>query len=176
MHTRKTMLSISCFLISAGLLSTAHAAQVDGKLQVKVNIGSACELKSGDTSVLDFGNLTNLNDKDHEAQTATGSGIELQCGKGIAFKVGLDAGQNPKSPGNVCLRRMKSGSEYIDYQLYLQPNKYQRWGLEEQGGTFVWSGIGDGTIQKHIVYGAILKQTTPSSGTYNDTVTVVATF
>ncbi len=50
MHTRKTMLSISCFMISAGLLSAAHAAQVDGKLQVKVNIGSACELKSGDTS------------------------------------------------------------------------------------------------------------------------------
>ena len=41
MHTRKTMLSISCFMISAGLLSAAHAAQVDGKLQVKVNIGSA---------------------------------------------------------------------------------------------------------------------------------------
>lgn len=101
MHTRKIMLSISCFMISAGLLSAAHAAQVDGKLQVKVNIGSACELKSGDKSVLDFGNLTNLNDKDHEAQTATGSGIELQCGKGIAFKVGLDAGLNPKSPGNV---------------------------------------------------------------------------
>ncbi|KAB2727668.1 spore coat U domain-containing protein [Brucella intermedia] len=176
MYTRIIALNISCFMISAGLLSAAHAAQIDGKLQVKVNIGSACELKSGDNSVLDFGNLTNLNDKAHEQQTAAGSGIELQCGKGIAFKVGLDAGQNPKSPGNVFLRRMKSGSEYIDYQLYLQPNGYQQWGLEEKGGAFVWSGTGDGTIQKHVVYGAILKQATPSSGSYNDIVTVVTTF
>lgn len=176
MYTRKCILSISCLMISAGLLSAAHATQVDGKLQVKVNIGAACELKSGDKSVLDFGTLTNLNDKAHEQQTAAGSGIELQCSKGIAFRVGLDAGLNPKSPGNIFLRRMKSGSEYIDYQLYLQPGGYQQWGLEEKNGAFVWSGIGDGTIQKHIVYGAILKQANPSAGMYTDTVTVVTTF
>ncbi len=60
MYTRKRVQSMSYFMISMGLLSTAQAAQVNGKLQVKVNIGSVCELKSGDKSVLDFGTLNNL--------------------------------------------------------------------------------------------------------------------
>ncbi|MBM7328346.1 Csu type fimbrial protein [Brucella intermedia] len=172
MYTRKRVQSMSYFMISMGLLSTAQAAQVNGKLQVKVNIGSVCELKSGDKSVLDFGTLNNLDDKDHDQQTAAGSGIDIQCSKGILYRIGLDPGLHRFAPA---IRQMTNGSSFIRYTLYKDSARQEWWGSLDQPLN-VLSAIGNGVVQSYPVYGRIPKQATPAAGAYSDTVIVQVTF
>ncbi|HHV69952.1 Csu type fimbrial protein [Brucella intermedia] len=172
MYTIKLMSNISCFLILMGLVPAAHAAQIDGKLQVKVNIGSGCELKSGDKSVLDFGSLNDLNDKDHDGQTAASSGIDIQCSKGIAYRIGLDRGINTSATNE---RQMKNGSSLIKYSLYRDSARTQLWeSLKDP--VSILSGVGTGVLQSYPVYGRIPKQATPAAGAYSDTVTVEVSF
>ncbi|KAB2727572.1 Csu type fimbrial protein [Brucella intermedia] len=173
MHTRKRVIGISCFMISWGLLSAAaHAAQFNGKLQVKVNIGSVCALKSGDKSVLDFGILNSLNDKDHDQQTAADSGIDIQCSKGILYRIGLGPGLHPYAPA---VRQMTNGSSFIQYTLYKDSARREWWGSLDQRLN-VLSALGNGVVQSYPIYGRIRKQATPAAGAYSDTVIVQVSF
>lgn len=171
MYKRKLMFSIRCFMTLMGLVPVAHAAQVDGKLQVKVNIGAACELKSGDKSVLDFGSLNSLNDKDHDEQTAASTGIEIQCSKGIAYKIGLGYGLNPSNSH----RQMSNGGSFVSYDLYRDSARTLWWGRLIDTSSIL-SGVGNGVAQSYPVYGRIPKQATPAAGAYSDTVTVQVSF
>ncbi len=171
MHALKLMTNISCFMILAGLVPAANAAQVNGKLQVKVNIGAACELKSEDKSVLDFGSLNNLNDKDHDEQTAASTGIEIQCSKGIAYKIGLGYGLNPSNSH----RQMSNGGSFVSYDLYRDSARTLWWGRLIDTSSIL-SGVGNGVIQSYPVYGRIPKQATPATGAYSDTVSIEVSF
>ena len=60
------------------------------------------------------------------------------------------------------------------YELYRNSARTQRWGNTLNTDTVV--GSGNGANQNLTVFGRVPNQSTPSAGTYNDTITVTVTY
>jgi spore coat protein U-like protein len=101
------------------------------------------------------------------------STIQVQCTNTTPFNIGLDKGTNGSS---VTSRLMKGGptNETIAYSIYSDTGHTTNWG--ETIGTDTVASTGTGSSQSFTVYGLIPSQTTPSPGTYTDTVTVTVTY
>jgi spore coat protein U-like protein len=69
---------------------------------------------------------------------------------------------------------MQGPAGLVSYELYRNSARTQRWGNTLNSDTVIGSGTG-GT-QNLTVYGRVPAQTTPSAGTYNDTITVTVTY
>jgi spore coat protein U-like protein len=104
------------------------------------------------------------------ANTDGASTISVQCALGIAYQVGLDNGQH--ATGTT--RRMTGPGGLLNYELYRNSGRTQRWGSTLNNDTVV--GVGSGNTQNLTVYGRVPNQTTPSAGTYNDTITITVTY
>ncbi len=130
--------------------------------QAFVNVGSACTIEA---SELVFPNVGTLD----SAVTATNT-ITITCSSNLPYHVGINNGLN--STGNT--RRMTNGNSHINYELYADSNRSQRWGNTVQTDTV--PGNGTGQKQDYNVFGVVPAQGTPSSGTYSDTLTVTVTY
>ncbi|QYR52486.1 Csu type fimbrial protein [Lysobacter soyae] len=99
------------------------------------------------------------------------SQINLRCVGGTAWKLGLNNGIN----ANGTQRRMKhsAAAEFVDYELYRDAGRSQRWGTTLNSDT--QNGIGTGNAQTVTVYGQVPQQTA-TPGDYSDTVTVTITY
>ncbi|WOC17356.1 spore coat U domain-containing protein [Pseudochrobactrum sp. MP213Fo] len=174
MYAKKTILSVTCLMMSAGLMSASHATDATGSLAVKVTIGAACQLTSGDGSVLDFGRADDLS-KDLNAQTAAGSGIKVKCSSGTAYTLGLDNGTNPTGGSAPFQRQMVSGDAKVPYGLYQDADRKVPW--PDIDDKTALKNTGNGTEQEMAVYGTVPKMDkTPASGDYADTVKVTLRF
>lgn len=141
--------------------SSASAATATGNFQVTVTIAATCIVDS--TSTLDFGSPGVLSG--NVDQTTT---IGVRCSNTTPYNILLDKGANGAS---VTTRQMKSGTETINYGLYRDSSRTLNWG--QTIGTDTAAGTGDGNVQNYTVFGRIPgPQTTPSPGTYTDTITV----
>ena len=94
----------------------------------------------------------------------------MQCASGAAYQVGLDNGQHASGT----TRRMQGPGGLVTYELYRNTTRTQRWGSTLNTDTV--TGSGNGANQTLTVYGRVPNQTTPSAGTYNDTITVTVTY
>lgn len=63
----------------------------------------------------------------------------------------------------------------MTYGLYKDAARSQPWGDATTPGSTV-AGAGNGLVQQLTVYGRVPPQTTPSPGTYTDTVVVTLTY
>lgn len=172
MYAKKTILSITCLMMSAGLISTSHALTSTGSLKAKLAIGAAaCTLTSAYRSYLDFGNLLDLN-QDVNAETSAGSGIKVKCNNGIAYKIGLNGGNHPRE-GNG---RFMGGPNFYElgYYLFQDAERSKKWLDIDQGGAL--TGTGDGTEQEFTVYGTLLADSAAPAGNYADVVIVTLRF
>ncbi len=106
------------------------------------------------------------------ALKATGA-ITTVCTNGDAFKIALNGGAS----GNVAARAMQrsGGGGAVNYQLYLDSGHSSAWG-DGTGGTSTQAGTGSGTQQVFTVYGQVPAQTTPTPGSYSDTITATIYF
>ncbi|WOC17359.1 spore coat U domain-containing protein [Pseudochrobactrum sp. MP213Fo] len=174
MYAKKTILSVTCLMMSAGLISTSHATDATGSLKAKLGIGAACTLTSGNGSVLDFGNVADLS-KLVNAETATGSGIKVKCSNGTPYKIGFDGGLNGEpAPYGYKRNMIGPSSTLILYALYQDARRQEQWpGIDHKN---VVKGTGDGTEQEFPVYGTLPTGTAAPSGNYADTVTVTLRF
>ncbi|CAN0652670.1 Spore coat protein u [Nitratireductor aquimarinus] len=102
----------------------------------------------------------------------TTGGVTVTCTPGTAYTVGLDGGQAAAPPA---ARLMSKGSETVTYGLYQDAARSLPWGLTAIPGEAV-PGTGSGSGQVLTVYGRVPPQTTPSPGTYTDTVVVTVTY
>jgi spore coat protein U-like protein len=122
------------------------------------------------TSDLDFGTVAAATIASNRDQTTT---IGLTCTNGTAWNIGLDNGQN----ANGSVRRMRLGSgasaRYVNYELYRDTGRSQRWGTTI--GTDTRTGTGNGSAQTVTVFGRVPPQA-PAAGSYSDTVTVTITY
>jgi spore coat protein U-like protein len=125
-------------------------------------VTSQCSVSA---STLDFGAVGLL-----LANTDGTSTVTVQCASGAAYQVGLDNGQH--ATGTT--RRMQGPGGLVTYELYRNTTRTQRWGSTLNTDTV--SGSGNGSNQTLTVYGRVPNQTTPSAGTYNDTITVTVTY
>jgi len=129
---------------------------------VTANVTSQCSVSA---STLDFGSVGLL-----LANTDGTSTVTVQCASGVAYQVGLDNGQH--ATGTT--RRMQGPGGLVTYELYRNTTRTQRWGSTLNTDTV--TGSGNGNNQTLTVYGRVPNQTTPSAGTYNDTITVTVTY
>ncbi|HDS1578826.1 TPA: spore coat U domain-containing protein [Stenotrophomonas maltophilia] len=125
------------------------------------------------TTNMNFGNVTGGIPANID-QTAT---LTLTCLKNTAFQVGLNNGQN--NPTATTTRRMATtitpNTYYLNYELYRDSARTQRWGNTLTVDTA--SGIGTGSAQQLVIYGRVPPVTgQPPAGTYNDLVQVTITY
>lgn len=102
---------------------------------------------------------------------ATGS-VTATCTPGTTYTISLNGGTTNAAP---TARKMTKGTETVTYGLYKDLNRMQPWGDVNTPGSTV-AGTGTGTGQLLTVYGRVPPQTTPSPGTYTDTVVVTLTY
>ena len=165
MTIKQIMLGLSALALSASLTPAAYAATDTGTLTVKARIGAACTLKTKNAT-LDFGNLTTVTDKEHDAETS----ITVQCSKDQDYSIALGMGQNGT-------RYMKSGSDLLSYNLWQDANHKTVWGDGSRTGYVVKQSTGDGSAQKYTIYGVLYKAaTTPQAGDYTDTVAITVMY
>ncbi len=151
--------------ITAMSALSADAATVVDTFTAQIIISDDCDIVSaGD---LNFGSEGVLA-VDVDA-TAT---LSVQCTNTTTYDIGLNAGVG--IGGTIATRRMSDAGETVDYQMFSDASRVTNWG--ETVGTDTVSATGDGSANTHTIYGRVPAQTTPSSGTYQDTVTVTVTF
>ena len=143
---------------------TCSSAIVDTfGFNVNATVARQCNVSA---TTLDFGTVGLLS-----ANTPGTSTIGVQCSSGSAYNVGLNQGLNGPS---INARKMAFGANLIGYQLYSNPGRTTVWG--DAVGTNTVAGSGNGSVQNLTVYGTVPAQTTPTAGTYNDTITVTITY
>ncbi len=155
----------------------AHSAgQIQGQLNVQLTIGSGCTVTNGSDDgssntfgSLSFGEYSSLGNIIEGRSIGAGGGgsFGLQCSNGTSYSVALDSGQN----NSTNQRRMHTSGEYVAYNLYQDVGRSVLWGDGSNGGS-VLSGVGNGADSEIVVYGRVPSQTTPTPGTYRDTVQV----
>jgi spore coat protein U-like protein len=118
-------------------------------------------------STLNFGSVGVL----RSAVDATSS-ITVTCTNALPYTVALDGGLSGAS--NPSQRVMSQASQNITYGLYRDSARAQPWG--DSVGTNAAAGSGSGLAQTLTVYGRVPAQTTPSPGTYSDTVVVTISY
>lgn len=96
--------------------------------------------------------------------------VSIVCSAGIPFLLGMDNGMNFQSPW----RRGRNGSNYLNYQFYLDSGRSQVWGMTP--GSSMLAGTGTGSLQNIQVYGRIPALQQPIDGNYSDTVTVTVEY
>jgi spore coat protein U-like protein len=143
-----------------GSCSTSILSQFP--FSVSATVSSQCSVSA---TTLDFGTVGLLS-----ANTDNTSALTVQCANGVAYQVGLDTGQHATGP----TRRLQGPGGFVTYELYRNSARTQRWGTTLNSDTV--AGSGNGSNQALTVYGRVPGQTTPSAGTYNDTITVTVTY
>lgn len=102
---------------------------------------------------------------------ATGS-VTATCTAGTTYTISLGGGLANAAP---TARKMSKAAETVTYGLYKDTNRSQPWGDATTPGSTV-AGTGTGAAQVLTVYGRVPPQTTPTPGTYTDTVVVTLTY
>jgi spore coat protein U-like protein len=149
---------------SCSTLST-HAAALP--FTVTANVINDCTIAATN---INFGTAGVLS----TALTATGT-LTVKCTNNDAYSIALSAGAG--SGANVGDRRMtqSGGTTQVHYQLYQNAAYTTAWG-DGTNGTRTATGTGTGTNQALTVYARVLPQTTPSAGSYVDTVIATITY
>jgi spore coat protein U-like protein len=97
--------------------------------------------------------------------------LRHNCPQNTPVRILLDRGGS----ATFTPRQMRSGSEVLAYNLYLDPPSSpgaRIWG-DGSGGTYEYNGTGKITVE---LYGRVFAQQDVAVGTYTDTVTVTAFF
>jgi spore coat protein U-like protein len=98
--------------------------------------------------------------------------VTVQCTNSTPYTVALNGGSSGAS--DPTKRKMSKAAETITYGLYQNSARSQAWGSTV--GTNTVAGTGTGSNQALTVYGRVASQTTPSPGTYTDSVIVTVTY
>jgi spore coat protein U-like protein len=121
---------------------------------------NACVLLSA--SDLDFGQISNLS-----TELRTSGQISLQCPNRVSWNISLDNGRYASSSQ----RRMFNGRDYINYDIYLDSGRTQKWDQFT-----LKKGNGNNNLEFISVYGSVPVQSIKSAGSYHDTITITLTY
>jgi spore coat protein U-like protein len=156
--------------VSAFVSAPAQAGTASNTFQVTATINSACTVSG---STLNFGGAID------PLATATPvdatSTLSLTCTNTTPYAVSLNAGVNAGSATSFASRTMKSGSDTLAYQIYLDAGRSTVWG-DGSSSSSTKSGTGTGSQQSISVYGRIPSLANVVPGSYTDTVTVTVTY
>jgi spore coat protein U-like protein len=142
----------------------AQSQQVSTTFQVKARVEAVCAVTASD---LDFGAYNSGG-----AQLLGTTVLQSTCTPGTTYNVALNKGTT--SGGTINQRKMASGSNTLNYQLYSDAAHSAIWG--ETVGTDTVVGSGTGLAQNHTVYGSIPAAQLVPAGNYTDTITVTVSY
>lgn len=151
-------------LLALGMMPWAglHAqqtAQTTFRVQARVN--AVCEVTATD---LDFGTYTAQSGTPLQGTTM----LRATCTPNTTYNIGLNEGTSPGATVNQ--RKMVSGAQVLNYQLYSDSSRSTIWG--NTTGTDTVTGVGSGLAQDHTVFGSIPASQVIPAGDYSDTITV----
>jgi spore coat protein U-like protein len=149
----------------------AAPASSPSNLTVSTTVVDRCTIT---TTPLTFGAYDPIVAHKTAPLDATGS-LTITCTQGVSATIGLDSGTNGANASGAT-RAMKSGSNYLSYEIY-----------QSSGGTTVWGNSGAGLLspaaapsyaaRTFTVYGRIpAGQVVRASTLYTDTVRATVNF
>lgn len=162
MVRRRMRIAAALLAALLGGARSADGATDTGTLNVTATVTTNCSLSGGTMAFGTYvsGQTTNLD--------VQGSINYVNCPAGrLTFE--LDNGAN----ANGTQRRMKSGSNYLNYQLYKTSSRNTVWGTGAEANQIELLQGGGGSV---VVYGRIPAGQTVPPGSYSDTVTITLTF
>lgn len=162
---KRLCLAVVLALPIAGSSKTI-AATTTSTFNVNANVLAVCTVTSTD---LNFGDY-DASQASHDTATST---LSVTCSKGQDYTIALSAGAG--AGATVADRKMTSGAETLDYDLYTSGSYSTFWG-DGTLATAVVPGTGDGNAQSHTVYGQIPTNQHVPSGVYSDTINVTLTY
>lgn len=168
-------------LALSGLLLGAAALLLSGELaraatpatttfQVTAGINTSCTVSG---TSLNFGST--IDPLSQAVPLDATSTLTVTCSNSTPYTVALNAGANAGGASNFTSRTMKSGSDTLGYQLYLDSGRATVWGDGTASST-AKNGTGTGSAQTHTVYGRLPSLASVVPGTYTDTVTVTVSY
>ena len=103
------------------------------------------------------------------------STLSVTCTNTTPYTVALNAGANAGGASNFGSRTMKSGSNTLAYQLYLDSGRSSVWG-DGTSSSSTSAGTGTGSAQTLTIYGRLPSLANVVPGSYTDTVTVTVSY
>lgn len=145
----------------------ALAATTSSTMSVTATVTANCVVS---TSALAFGNVNTISGTN---VNGTG-GLTITCANGTPWSAA--AGVGAGSGASYTNRRMTSGANLLNYNIYTTVARTTVWG-NGTGGTAAIAGTGSGVAQAVTVYGRVASgQTGVPAGAYADTVAVTVTY
>lgn len=157
-------------LLATLLPLLAQAGTAGNSFQVTATVTSACTV-SGTT--LNFG--ASIDPLAAETPLDATSTLSVQCTNTTPYTVSLNAGVNAGGASNFGARLMKSGSNTLGYQLYLDAGRATVWG-DGTSSSSTSAGTGTGSAQTLTIYGRLPSLANVVPGSYTDTVTVTVSY
>lgn len=162
--------------LSAGLINTtamAQAGTATANLTVQITVTASCTINA---ATLDFGSNagTALAASNIDASTT----VSVTCTNGSPYSIGMDNGSNASSTQ----RRMKSGTNFLNYNLYVDAGRTNAWTTAASNSACTsasscYLGTGSGSSQAVNIYGRVPSVgSAPPTGSYSDTVTMTITY
>jgi spore coat protein U-like protein len=152
-------------LLMLGLLPwaglQAQSQTVDTTFRVTARVDAVCAVTATD---LAFGTYTSQAGTPLQGTTL----LRATCTPGTTYNVGLNEGTS--SGATVNQRKMASGANSLNYQLYSDSARSTIWG--NTTGTDTVTGAGTGLAVDHTVFGAVPAAQLVPAGDYADTITV----
>jgi spore coat protein U-like protein len=147
----------------------AFAGTATANVGVSANIANNCTV--GNVSAIAF-TYDPIVANHSSPATATGT-IDVTCTSGASWLLDLDNGQNHSSATLSQNRAMKSGTNFLSYDIYSDSGHSTVW-LSGAGSDV--PGTGNGAAQTQTMYGQVPAAQNVPAGTYNDTVVATVNF
>lgn len=158
----QTRFNVASYTLSPPACGSVTNNPVNPTFSVNALVDRTCTVSAQN---LNFGNHGVL-----RTQTDASSQLTVNCTSGLPYTVGLNGGISNQAP---TARRMTRSGQFITYGLYRDSARSLPWG--DSAGV-MFGGTGTGLAQNLAVYGRVPAQTTPSPGSYSDTVAVTVTY
>lgn len=155
------------------LCGSALAGEVQRTTKANASVSSSCKFTT--LNDIDFGNYDIAGAQQTQDLHAE-STMSIQCTQGSNFSVYVSGGYNhrPFSPDGAPDRRMKSGTNYLSYQVYINPERTTIWTTNTHGLDRFWHGTSASSLDpmSKTMYMTLMAGQDVPSGTYVDTMTV----
>lgn len=144
------------------VMADAATAYNAGTMTVTITVQSTCTVSA---TTMNFGSYA-------LAQLNGTSTISINCSNSVPWSIALSTGS-----GTFTTRKMISGANSLNYNLYTSAAKTQVWGDGTSGtGVVVGTGTGTGTTQTQTIYGTVPASQSSPISSYSDTITVTLSY
>lgn len=150
-------------LVLAAFSTDLFAAQGTSSLGVSASVTNTCTIS---TAAIAFGAYDPLSASPNDN---TG-GVTITCTSGAGVTIELDDGANYLAPN----RRMVSGLNFLNYEIYQDAGRTTRWGSVAAAQNK--SATGTGAADTHTAYGRIPALQNLPAGSFTDTIVAAVNF